>query len=230
MHTVELKRAPFSKFKTLRAPMLFGQFLSDVKQIERSIQKYGLMTPIIVTEAQGRLVVADGKKRLAAIRRMTFAGTLPRSLTTVPYIHLEEAGRIDFHTASVLSAYDIYESVMSLKSQGQDVAAIAEALYLCRRSVTDIISLSHLATPLRKAFFNRAISFDQAKAYATLPDEDEQIAILTALGPFAQPQDILTAVRDARFETVINQFSIIEDNVVTLPQTQKTYVWEQKAA
>ena len=229
MHTVKLKRAPFAKFKSLRAPLLFGQFLTDVKQIERSIQKYGLMSPLIVSQAEGSLIVADGKKRLAAIRRMMFAGTLPRSLNTIPYIYLEETGRIDFHTSGVLSAYDMYESVMRLKSDGQEIDVIAETLYLCRRTVVDIISLSHLASPLRKAFFNRALSFDQAKAYATLPDEDAQIAILTALGPFAEPKAILNAVQDARFETVIHQVSLSEDNVVTLPKSPKTYVWEQAA-
>lgn len=229
MHSNDSKRAEFSKFKTLLSPLLFGQFLTDVKKIERSILKYGLIMPIIVTESKGQLVVADGKKRLAAIRRMMFAGALPRSLTQIPYILLADAGKAESYMARLLSTYDIYESVMRLKSQGETVAAIADALFLCRRSVQDIISLSHLAWPIRKAFFKRTLTFEQAKAYATLPDEDEQIAILTALGPFATPDAILSAVRDARYDTVIHDFALDKETIVTLPQSPKTYVWEQAA-
>ncbi len=229
MHTINLKRAPHSLFRILRPQILFGHALAEVKQIERSIAQFGLMMPIVVSKSQNQLVVIDGKKRLAAIRRMIFAGTLPRSLHAIPYIFVKEAKNTDFHAASVLSAYDIYDAVMSLKSKGFDLDDIADKLYLCRRSVIDIMSLSRLCTPIRKAFFNNTLSFQQARLYAAMPDEDEQIAVLTALGPFAEPEAIIKAIRQGEFETVCEQFALPENNVVTIPKSVQNYVWEQAA-
>ena len=76
MKHTELKTAPLNAFKTLRAPILCGQNLNDVKNLERSILEFGLMSPVIVSVAGKDLVVIDGKKRLAAIKRLSFAGTL----------------------------------------------------------------------------------------------------------------------------------------------------------
>ena len=73
----------------------------------------------------------------------------------------------------------------------QDVALIASDLYLTRNCVKQVLTLSRLSQRLRRAFFDRTISFGQAKAYAALPEHKVQERVFMALGPFAEGQAIL---------------------------------------
>lgn len=196
MEHTELKTAPISAFKSLRAPILCGQNLNDVKNLERSILEFGLMSPIVVSVAKNHLVIIDGKKRLAAIKRLAFAGTLPRSLVNIPYILTDEANQMDFRAASVLSGRELYYAVMALKQSGTEIEEIAARLYLDRRSIIETISLSRLSKRLRQVFFAKSISFQQALAFTAEPDETAQEALLLALGPFAKPHVILETIRD----------------------------------
>jgi ParB-like chromosome segregation protein Spo0J len=195
MHMTEFNRAPLTAFRSLHTGILFGEALNDVKHIERSIARFGLMAPFVVTEVNDQLIIIDGKKRLAALKRMSFSGTLPHSLSTIPYISVEQSKEIDLETTSVLSAFEIYEAAMNLHQDGAEIDDIAETLYLCRRIVMDFLSLSRLYPKIRQAFFRNVISFEQARAYASLPDQKDQIALLATLGPFADAQDILKAIR-----------------------------------
>jgi hypothetical protein len=201
MHMTEFDRAPLSQFKALNAGILFGEALSDIKHIERSIARFGLIAPFVVSEVNDQLIIIDGKKRLAALKRMSFTGTLPRSLNTIPYISVDEAKKIDFKTTSVLSAFEIYEAMMNLHKDGIEIDDIAETLYLCRQIVMDFFSLSRLYPKIRQAFFRNIISFEQARAYASLPDQRDQISLLASLGPFAEAEQILNAIQSEELDT-----------------------------
>lgn len=236
-----ISQAPLSEFKALRSTILLGQELADVKHIERSIAQFGLISPLIVSKTRQGLIVIDGKKRLTAIKRMAFKGTLPRSLVNISYILIENADATEIPMMSVLSLRDFYSAVTTLKSQGHSVDSIAGQLYLCRRTVTDFIRLSHLCLPIRNALFKNIISFDQAKAYAAIPDEEAQIAVLKDLGPFAKPSAILEAMESLRNafdikaaqDTQVNfespEFALTSDDFVTLPSSGKSFVWAQAA-
>ena len=88
MLPVLITTAKLAEFKSPTARILFGERLQDIKQIQASIAAHGLLNPLIVMRQGKKFIVIDGKKRLAALRRMRFAGTLPRSLINVPYICL----------------------------------------------------------------------------------------------------------------------------------------------
>ena len=82
-----------TKMENFRAPttrILFGERLKEVQQIQASIQTHGLLNPLVVMKRGTKLIVIDGKKRLTALRRMKFAGTLPRSLVNIPYILVDQ--------------------------------------------------------------------------------------------------------------------------------------------
>lgn len=193
-----MKRAPLSSFQNMRNGILFGKALDDVKQIERSIAQFGMIMPIIVTRAKDSFIVMDGKKRLTALKRMSFAGKLPRSLVTIPYVLADEAHEYGRRSVSILSSQELYWSVMRLKSQGEDVHTIADKLYLCRTSVEELLQLSHLSEPVRKAFFRQDISFEQAHAFSTMPCQGTQTAVFMELGPFATVNTILTKLKTYR--------------------------------
>ena len=204
-----------TKLADLRAPttrILFGQRLNDVKQIEASIAQHGLLNPLIVARRGKRFIIVDGKKRLAALRRMRFAGTLPRSLVKVPYILVDERPASENNAMGLLTNHERFEEVTRLRSKGLSVAQIASTLYVTNQCVKDLISIGMLSPRLRQAYFGGTISTAQARAFASLPNMEAQDSLLIALGPFADAPEILKAIENG--ETVIDMG---DDNVIILP-------------
>jgi hypothetical protein len=136
-------------------------------------------------------VCPDGRKRLAAIRRLAFEGTLPRSLVRIPYLLVSDLGATDRGTPRLVSNRELYDTVDRARSQGESVAEIAQTLCVSRQCVRDVLCLRRLAPDLRAAFFGRLIDFAQARAFAALPDRREQMRRFGDLGPFARVADIL---------------------------------------
>ena len=190
-----MKTAPVDMFTTLRPRLFTGPLLQDIKSIQASIARFGLLSPIIVTRSGDRLIVLDGRKRLAAIRRLAFAGRLPRSLVNIPYVEVKDAKQTTSDAPSLMSNRDLFTTVISMFRADQDVSKIAADLYLCRKTVKHVLTLGRLSPRLRKAFFDRTLDFGQAKAYAALPDHEVQEAAFLALGPFARDQAILNVAR-----------------------------------
>lgn len=209
---------PTAKLANFRAPttrILFGERLKDVVQIQNSIATHGLLNPLIVMQRGNKLVVVDGKKRLAALRRMRFAGTLPRSLVNVPYILIDQKENYQHDTMSLLSNRERFEEVLKLRQKNLGLMEIAAKLYISKNCVKDLLRIALLSPRLRQAYFGGTITIDQARAFATLPHVDTQDQLLIALGPFANAPEILHAIETG--ETVIN---MDEDNVIILPSRQ----------
>jgi len=215
MNRTEMKRAHLSAFQTLRNGILFGKALEDVKQIERSIAQFGMIMPIIVTQAKDALIIMDGKKRLTALKRMAFAGTLPRSLVKIPYILADEAHEFGRRSVSILSSQDLYREVVQLKSNGDGVQTIANQLFLCRASVEELLQLSHLSDPIRKAFFRQDISFEQAHAFSTMPCKNTQTLIFMSVGPFAKVSEILIALKNYGMDSFATTRKNVNPQLIT---------------
>lgn len=86
VHGSCVQRASLPDFRAATPRVLCGQDLYAIKKIESSIAKHGLITALKVIRFDGKLVVIDGRKRLAALRRMAFHGTLPSALKHIPYV------------------------------------------------------------------------------------------------------------------------------------------------
>jgi len=191
-----IKTAPVDMFITLRHGPLIGRKLSDIKAMQTSISKYGLLSPIIISRMSGKLVVLDGRKRLAAIRRLDFMGRLPRSLVNIPYI---EIGKVSpERSPRFLSNRDLYVTVTEMFRDKQDIAQIAAELFLTRDCVKQILTLCRLSPLLRRAFFDGNISLDCAKAYAAFPSQKAQTRTFMSLGPFACVDEILDQLSKAK--------------------------------
>jgi len=216
MLPVDITTARLADFRAPTSRILFGERLKDVVQIQNSIAAHGLLNPLTVMPRGGKLVVVDGKKRLAALRRMRFAGELPRSLVDVPYILVSEVAEHDNPAQnpamSLLSNQERYEEVVKLRKQGSGLMEIAAKLYISKNCVKDLLRIALLSPRLRKAYFGGTISMEQARAFATVPSLDAQDQLLIALGPFANVPEILQAIEAG--ETVIN---MDEENVIILP-------------
>ena len=164
-----MKTAPVDMFTTLRPRLFTGPLLQDIKSIQASIARFGLLSPIIVTRSGDRLIVLDGRKRLAAIRRLAFAGRLPRSLVNIPYVEVKDAKQTTSDAPSLMSNRDLFNTVISMFRADQDVSKIAADLYLCRKTVKHVLTLGRLSPRLRKAFFDRTLDFGQAKPAIDIP-------------------------------------------------------------
>ena len=208
-----------TKMENFRAPttrILFGDRLKEVQQIQASIQTHGLLNPLVVMKRGAKLIVIDGKKRLTALRRMKFAGTLPRSLINIPYILVDKVNSEHMSPMSLLSNGEKYEEAMELRQRGHSLMEIATALYVSKQCIKDLLCISRLSPRLRQAFFGGTISTEQAIAFSTLPNLDAQDNLLIALGPFANAPDILNAIKSG--QTVIDMG---DDNVIILPSRPK---------
>lgn len=189
-----IKQAPISNFHLVRSEILQGEGLEDVKRIERSIVQYGLICPIVTSRIRNVLIVIDGKKRLQAIRRLKFRGGLPDHMSEIPYISVLESKKTDYPADSIISRQHLYKSVMTLKARGISLEAIAEYLCLCRPTISDVVLLSRLSEPVRKAYFNKAFSFSVARAYASIPVPGDQTTLMLRLGASANETTILNAI------------------------------------
>jgi len=212
MLPVHITSAKLADFRAPTARILFGERLEEIKQIQASITTHGLLNPLIVMRQGHKLIVVDGKKRLTALRRMRFSGTLPRSLVNVPYIIIDSQSARPTPTMSLLSNREKFEEVVSLRKKGYGLMQIAATLYVSKKCVKDLLSVSRLSPRLKQAYFGGNLSIEQAQAFASLPNMDAQDSLLIALGPFANAPDILNAIR--RGETVIDMG---DDNVIILP-------------
>lgn len=186
--------APVEKFSLLRRRIFTGPDLADVKTLEASILRFGLLSPLVAAQQNGRLVIIDGRKRFAALRRLAFEGRLPATLKKIPYIlaSLQSAAE----SASVLvSSETLYKSVSLRFQEGQDTDMIAKALGISHQCVRDLISLKRVAPAIRKAFYQRQISFEVAKAYAAIPSRARQLILYQRLGQDASAEEILRAPR-----------------------------------
>jgi len=199
---VNIQAASVDKFAFMRPRLLIGALLQDVKALQNSITRFGLLSPIIVRKHNGRLIVVDGRKRLTAIRRLSFIGQLPRSLVNIPFIELKDVKSGESPIPALMSNRDLYMAVTRSFASSNDTQKVAEDLYLSRRCVGQILTLSRLSSHLRGLFFDRVIDFHQAKTYAAEPRHAMQNAAFQAAGPFASIDEIRAAVQDMSTQTV----------------------------
>jgi hypothetical protein len=190
-----LNHAPVDQFALIRPRILSGQRLSEIITLQESILRYGLLNPLRVMKKDNKLIIIDGRKRFLAIKRLAFAGRVPRSLKTMPYRLM---GDETLPQSSILIRNEaLYEAVSSRHKRGERIEALARDLSISHQCVRDILSLNSLAAPLRTKFYARLITYKQMRAYAACPDKPRQISAYATLGPFAAPSDILDLLSHA---------------------------------
>lgn len=189
--------APYDDFTVLRSQLLCGARLKQVRTLQDSIARFGLLTPIVAVRSAGRLVVVDGRKRLAAIRRLAFQGRLPRSLVRVPYLVAGDLAPDERRAPAVVCNRELYAAVLERFQGGQALDGIAADFHVSRQCVRDVLSLARLDEAVRRSFFERLIEFGAVRAYAAIPDRGVQRRVLRQVGPFGTPRQIAAAARGA---------------------------------
>ena len=185
--------APVESFSLLRGRVLCGKRLRDVQALQESIVIYGLLSPIIVMQKAEQLIVVDGRKRLAAIKRLQFEGRLPPSFRTIPYLLATDLRTTERQAPLILANERLYDAVVERFRAGECVDALSSVFSISHQCVRDILALSSLTPRIRAAFFSKTLSFPQARAYAALPAHCDQNFLFDQLSPLATPNDILTS-------------------------------------
>ena len=191
----QIKTASVDMFITPHSRLFGGQLLSDIKSIQLSISRYGLLSPIIVARRNKKLVVIDGRKRLAALKRLDFLGRLPRSLVNIPYVELDTLKNNPSPTPRLMSNRDLLNIIIRRVREVKDIDSVAKELFLTRKFVREILTLTRLSPRIKKAFYSGSISFEQAKTYAATPLHGLQDRAFMSLGPFVEASEILDYMR-----------------------------------
>lgn len=189
--------APVEEFSLIQRQLLCGKRLRDICTLQDSIARYGLLSPLLAIKRAGKLVVVDGRKRLAAIKRLRFEGRLPRSLARIPYLLITDARVVERNVPMIVSNADLYDAVLARFRAGSTVSDLTEHFHVSHQCVRDILTLSRLNEIIRAAFFSKMINFAQARAFAAIPDPTDQLTCFNRLGPFAKTTDILTCSHPA---------------------------------
>lgn len=216
MQTIKPSYAKLSDFRLLTPKIQYGERLKEICELQASISEFGLLHPLIVSKTGNRLIVMDGRKRLAALRRMTFDGTLPRSLVRVPYVMVGQV-RQPHPDLVLLTNVEKYETVKKLAGQGFSLSEISATLHVAKDHVRDLFKVDQLSCRLKAAFLGEALSLSQVQAFASIPDKAAQDDLLMKLGPFVLENDILQAIADG--ETVLD---LGYNNVIILPSRHRT--------
>lgn len=209
--TADRNYATLSRFRSATPRILSGNLLKDVRDMQVSITQNGLVTPLLVSPNQSRLIVIDGRKRLLALRRLQFDDIMPPTLTKIPYNVIEPV-RQKITERVTLNPVKIYRHIRDMRNSGRSISEMSRLLALPKDNIRRFLAIDKLSPRLQENFFNHLMTMDQVLAFATLPNVDAQDALFSRLGVLASEKDILDAIR--RGQTVL---TVSNDNVIILP-------------
>lgn len=209
-------RAEISLFKSSTPTVLYGEQLKSVNAMQKSIARFGLLSPITVSRQGAHLIVVDGRKRLAALRRLQFRGELPNRLQSIPYVIVNTVRQrrlaLGQDHLPLLSNDEKYNLVMDMRDEGMGTSEISKHLYVPDDFALMITRIGQLSRDLQNAFLEDMLTVSQAHAFASIPNLKAQTKLLEMLGPYVEAPSIIRALQSG--ETVLQ---IDSENVLVLP-------------
>lgn len=203
-------------FSTSVPRTLFGEQLRSVNDMQASLKLFGLLTPITALSKGRKLIVVDGHKRLAALRRMQVTGDLPSHLQKLPYVivNTERARRIEKgqDCLPMLNNEQKYNLVMDLADRGLTSKAIGFALFIDLETVKKIMNINEVCQEIQTAFFSDKLSLKQAHAFASIPNVKAQNKLLKMMDEQQYAPTIAHALENGK--TVID---LGDENIIVLP-------------
>ena len=221
--------APVDKFVHIRPQILTGPLLAEVKTLENSIEHLGLFLPIIVRNYRGKFFIIDGRKRIAAIKRLKFMGRLPHNLDNIPYRSLDTDQSMIESVPNLIANPKLYHKVMQALESGHSALEAARRFYLSQHCIQQIIILSRLSKRLRLLFFNNILSFQQVKLYAAQPRTRIQDQVFSQLGPLASPNHIRKALYSFVADSFVPDSFVIGDDDQTDTEQLDMLMMDQAA-
>jgi len=186
--------------------------------LTNSVIKDGLLNPLVVRQHGNKFIVVDGKKRLAIIRRLTKLKRLSKAIAKVPCIvqDVVSMSPIDRRRPLLLTGPELAHKIILDAQNATSHVSIAQRYECDLAVVEDCLSLPGLHPEMLQHFNNRAISLEQAAAFATIENKKAQLDLLHQLGPFVSNADIIAAIRGGA--TVVE---LSDDNIIFLPSRRR---------
>ena len=189
----------------------------NLEPIKRSITDNGLLNPLIVMKQNNRYQVLDGKKRLKVIRQLVKANKQTRALNKIPCVIQENPEHVivEPRRPTLITGPELAHAIITQMDLGLPPISVAQRFECDYSVIDDAMSLKKLHPTMLEHFNNRAISLEQASAFATIPNPEAQLSLLEQLGPFVSNEKIIAAIKTG--ETVIE---VPNGEVVILPSRQ----------
>ena len=192
----------------------------DLVRIRQSIEKDGLLYPLVVVKEGAKYLVIDGKKRLSVIRKLAKSKRYSRSTAKIPCLvqDVEKITPIIARRPVLLTGPELAHEIIIAAQSRVSHASIAQRFECDLSVVEDCVSLTKLHPELLMHFNDKAISLEQAAAFATIENMEAQLSLLHQLGPFVSDTEIVEAIKTGA--TVIE---ISEDNIIVLPSRGRPF-------
>lgn len=209
-------RAEISLFKSSAPTVLYGEQLKSIHAMQASIARFGLFSPITVLRQGEHLMVVDGRKRLAALRRLQFCGELPDKLLSIPYVIVNTVRQrrlgLGQEHLPLLNNDEKYNLIMDLQDEGLGAMEIAAQLHISHEFALMVTRIGQLSPDLQLAFLQDTLTVEQAHAFASIPNLKAQTKLLEMLGPHVEAPSVIQAIKAG--ETVLE---IDDEHVYVLP-------------
>jgi hypothetical protein len=186
----------------------------NLSLLSESIERDGLLYPLVVIKDGDKYLVLDGKKRLNVIRKLAKSNRYTRSMAKVPCI-VQEAHAVQPVTAAwptLLTGPELAHQVILASQESVSLISIAQRFECDLTVVEDCLSLTKLNPELLRHFNNGVISLGQAAAFATIENMTAQYDLLIQLGPFVSDMEIIASIKAG--STVLE---LSDDNIIILP-------------
>lgn len=160
---------------------------ADIAALAASIASRGLLQNLCVVETEaGTFEVDAGGRRLAALKQLARAGTIPKDHAVACNVVSRDEGLEVSLMENVhrigMDAMDEVEAYGTLVEGGATPDDVARRFGVTRRHVDQRLALSGLSPKIKKAWKRGDISLDAARAFCLVHDHAKQDTVFKTLG------------------------------------------------
>jgi ParB family chromosome partitioning protein len=190
-----LVRIPVAQIEDRRLPLRQQANATELSGMMRSIQRYGVIEPIIVTPADAGYRLVIGRRRLEACRRLGME-TIP---AIVRRVSDDRARELSFQSNLQVAPLNLADEVDYLR--GAEVFhlsddAAAERLGMSQEEVAVARRFSRLPAPIREAVRTGQIDERRALALTRLGTEADQTRVFRYIRQSDPPIEMLEEMID----------------------------------
>jgi len=143
-----------------------------IKELAASIQKHGLMQPIVVIENEGEYILVAGERRLRAFEYLN-KEKIKAIITDISLKDLREYALIENIQREDLNPLEIAMSLKSLiEEHGFTHEELAKNIGKSRSYITNLLRLLTLPQKAQKSLLENKITFGHAKILAGLNENE----------------------------------------------------------
>lgn len=160
------KNQPRKSFKT-----------ESIEELAKSIEKYGVIQPIIVTKQDGYYEIVAGERRWRAAKKagLKEIPVIIKNLTEQEIVEISLIENIQREDLNPIEEAQAYKRLLTEFNLKQD--EVAERVSKSRTAVTNSMRLLKLCDDVQKMVIDNMISTGHARALISIEDEKQQYEI-----------------------------------------------------